>query len=604
MKSFFLNAKNVGVKDRIIFLSKCRLSAGGIVLLLWTIPLFKQELINSLYPISFLFLFIFFVLVYLQAKQKSFLEYLNYRANLEKRITFFKDKKANSEYTEAKSDLQGYQISTNPLWEDLDIFKDRSLFDFLNITKNTNAGQKIIQLLDSAKLEISNLIENQNKVKFLSTSKGNRKILLALLWSITDKMSLENIDLLLKKELVRKANLKYLIYFFYLLLWGLYLATVIFAAKPFYILGWIGLLIMFPLVGSHIKIMESYPWVNSFDSQIKRLKTSSKYLKRLATKAQNKNINLMKSFRHTGDSSEFDSSVNELNLIISCLGVRQNFIIYGIIHALLPWDFYWTLRLEKLKVKLNVNYKKWIADLAEIECFSQIAELSDSLENSCWPEFNSSGNAIMAKNVIHPLMSHMGARKAVPNSIELEASKKQLLIITGSNMAGKSTFLRTLAMNQLLAQIGSKVTAESFKTSAYTILTSLKRTDSLEDAFSTFYSEVKNLKWILETARVQPSLYFIDEIFRGTNNKERLIGSQKYIEQILKTTSLGLITSHDLELSQMANDYPMIFNEHFADRVEGNKMIFDYLKKAGPCPTTNALKVMELEGLFTFAPST
>lgn len=550
-------------------LSRYRMILGLFILSCWVIPLFQEKFLQTLYPLSFVLVIAFGVLVYFQVRRRDFKKYLDARLFIEERPT-----KDLGPYS-----LKGLTIPSNPLWEDLDIFHEKSLFHQINLTQNLNAAQKLVEWMSFQTNDNDILLSNQKRVRFYEYKKGNRKILLTLFSLHADSLSFENLRQLLVKKIVERPAVMSVIVGYYIFLWGLYAATLLFDWKPFYILGWIGLIGLFAWAATQIKVLESYPWVNSFDAHLLRFKKTMKYRKRLGTSAPEQEKNIL-----------------EMDKISSALGVRQNYIVYAIIHALVPWDFYWTLRLEKVKNRMEKYFETWVQEMAEMEGFLQLAEFSENLGGAAqWPEFVPFGESLEFVHVTHPLMNPV---KAVANSVMLNPRGKKMLLITGSNMAGKSTFLRTIAMNQLLAQLGAKVRAEKFKTTALVILTSLKRTDSLEDAFSTFYSEVKNLKWILQTSINHHSLYFIDEIFRGTNNRERLLGSQKYIQQILKSSSLGFITSHDLELAQMEKDFPEIFNEHFSDRVEGGRMIFDYLKKPGPCPTTNALKVMEMEGLF------
>lgn len=550
-------------------LSRYRMILGLFILSCWVIPLFQEKFLQILYPLSFILVIVFGILVYFQLRRRDFKKYLDRR--------LFVEERPQKDWGPHK--WQGLHIPPNPLWEDLDIFHEKALFHQINLTQNQNAAQKLVNLMALQTNDNDILLTHQKQVRYFEQKKGNRKILLTLFSLFSDSLSVDNLRQLLAKKIVEPTRVMSVLWGYYLVLWGLYAATLIGDAKPFYMLGWMGLVILFAWAATQIKVLEAYPWVNSFDSYLLRFKKTMKYRKRLGSSAP-----------------EQEAVILEMDKISSALGVRQNYIVYVIIHALVPWDFYWTLRLEKAKSRMEKHFEAWVQDMADMECFLQIAEFSENLGTQAhWPEFVSFGGELELIQVTHPLMN---PEKAVANSVKLDPKKKKMLLITGSNMAGKSTFLRTIAVNQLLAQIGAKVRAEKYKTAALVVLTSLKRTDSLEDAFSTFYSEVKNLKWILTTSSERHSLYFIDEIFRGTNNRERLLGSQKYIQQILNTSSLGFITSHDLELAQMEKDFPEIFNEHFADRVEGGKMIFDYLKKPGPCPTTNALKVMELEGLF------
>lgn len=564
----YLKSKIKNEQRRIEQLSRNRLILGLVILACWIIPVFQKDYLAVLYPLSFVFIIGFVAFVYLQVRRKDFRSYLDQRS-------FLKDR-WHSHLPNSKP--EAVKLSINPLWEDLDIFHDNALFAKLNVTKNFFSSQKLIEWMGLQTNDVEVVKNHQKQVRFLYQKKGLRKILLTLYAKHADSFSDENLKALLKKDLsVGTQVYKYLLSF-YALLWGLYIGFLFFSMKPFYILGWIFLVVLMGYAGTKIKVMEAYPWVNSFDAQLSRFKKTFKYKERLGFV-----------------SEEQKKMIDELDRISSALGVRQNYIVYAIIHALIPWDFYWTLRLIQVQNLMREKLPVWLEEVAQLEAYLQIAEFSEHLKNSCWPELQVQFSDLVIVDGVHPLMS---PDKAVANSLELRNQDRKMMLITGSNMAGKSTFLRTLAMNQLLSQIGAKVSAKSYKTSPFVILTSLKRTDSLEDAFSTFYSEVKNLKWILDISSEHQSLYFIDEIFRGTNNKERLLGAQKYIQKILKTKSMGCITSHDLELAQMEKELPGIFNEHFADRVEGGKMLFDYLKKPGPCPTTNALKVMEMEGLF------
>jgi DNA mismatch repair ATPase MutS len=168
-------------------------------------------------------------------------------------------------------------------------------------------------------------------------------------------------------------------------------------------------------------------------------------------------------------------------------------------------------------------------------------------------------------------------------------------------MAGKSTFIRTVGINLCLAYAGAPVDAAELQTVAFRLYTCIRISDSLGDGFSYFYAEVKRLKGLLDSLQPNPSglplLYLVDEIFRGTNNRERLIGSRAYVKALIGAAGVGLIATHDLDLAQLADNHPQARNLHFRDEVAGGKLTFDYRLRPGPSPTTNALKIMEMEGL-------
>ena len=175
-----------------------------------------------------------------------------------------------------------------------------------------------------------------------------------------------------------------------------------------------------------------------------------------------------------------------------------------------------------------------------------------------------------------------------------------MTLITGSNMAGKSTFLKTIGVNLCLAYTGGPVNAATFQTRLFRVFTCMQIHDSITDGLSFFYAEVKRLKALLEALHAEnqpPVLFLIDEIFRGTNSRERLIGSRAYIHHLAAQPGVGLIATHDLELGQLAEQIPGLTNAHFRDDVTDGKMVFDFRLHPGLCPTTNALKIMRLEGL-------
>jgi DNA mismatch repair ATPase MutS len=176
----------------------------------------------------------------------------------------------------------------------------------------------------------------------------------------------------------------------------------------------------------------------------------------------------------------------------------------------------------------------------------------------------------------------------------------EVIIITGSNMSGKSTFLRTVGANLALAYAGSTVSAQALECLPFRLFTSMNVSDSLSDGISFFYAEVRRLKALLEQLEMThtlPLLFLIDEIFRGTNNRERQIGSRAYTQALAGKNGAGLISTHDLELAHLAENIPAVRNFHFREDIHDGKMVFDYQIRPGPSPTTNALRIMALAGL-------
>jgi DNA mismatch repair ATPase MutS len=200
------------------------------------------------------------------------------------------------------------------------------------------------------------------------------------------------------------------------------------------------------------------------------------------------------------------------------------------------------------------------------------------------------------KDLGHPLIPD---EKKVTNDFTIN-ELGEVIIITGSNMAGKSTFLRILGVNLCLAYAGGPVNASMLQTSLFRLFTCIRVADSVIDGYSYFYAEVKRLRALLDALAEPdqlPVFFLVDEIFRGTNNRERLIGGRSYIRALVGNNCIGAISTHDLELVKLAEIVPQIKNHHFREEVIDGRLVFDYVLRPGPCPTTNALKIMQMEGL-------
>ena len=218
-----------------------------------------------------------------------------------------------------------------------------------------------------------------------------------------------------------------------------------------------------------------------------------------------------------------------------------------------------------------------------------------------WPVLNGAHTdpqsvGLMAKSLGHPLIP---ANQRVANHVEIRG-RGRILLVTGSNMSGKSTFLRTVGLNLCLAQAGAPVCAESFEWSWMRLYCCIRISDSLEAGLSYFYAEVKRLRVVLDAVRDHtqpPVLFLIDEIYKGTNNRERLLGSAAFIRELISSNGLGLISTHDLELAGLGKELASVTNLHFQETVDDGQMQFDFRLRPGPCPTTNALRIMAKEGL-------
>ncbi|MEM6282439.1 MAG: MutS family DNA mismatch repair protein [Chloroflexota bacterium] len=283
--------------------------------------------------------------------------------------------------------------------------------------------------------------------------------------------------------------------------------------------------------------------------------------------------------------------------VISGASLRANPIFWLLFNAVIPWDYYFAYRLESLKARLQQQLPQWLDIWHEIEALNALATLAYLNPSTTVPDVSETASPVFtAQRIGHPLIE---SENRITNSFTFQ-QVGETVIITGSNMSGKSSFLRTLGVNLALAYAGGRVFAEHMATSTFRLYTSIRVTDSLDDGISYFYAEVRRLRGLLDAIAEEdapPVFYMIDEIFRGTNNRERLIGSRSYIQELAQRNCVGLVATHDLELVKLADGNALIRNFHFREDVEENRMVFDYTLREGPSPTTNALRIMQMEGL-------
>lgn len=288
--------------------------------------------------------------------------------------------------------------------------------------------------------------------------------------------------------------------------------------------------------------------------------------------------------------------LKNLNRIATAISFTRNEFLFVLLNTIVPWQYLCTWLLEREKTKLNHLLDEWTNTHAKLEGLSALATFAAEQPEMSFPVLDLEVGGFEAVEMGHPLILH-------PNRVSNSFSHdhpQSIGLITGSNMSGKSTFLRTIGVNLVLAYAGTGVNARHFRVGALRLFTCLNVSDSVNDGISYFYAEVKRLKLLLDAAKEPhhaPLFFLIDEIFRGTNNRERLAGSRSYVKGLAVTAGGGLISTHDLDLIKLEAELPRLQNLHFREEIIAGKMTFDYRLRSGPCPTTNALKVMELAGL-------
>ncbi|MBC8154766.1 MAG: DNA mismatch repair protein MutS [Bacteroidetes bacterium] len=300
--------------------------------------------------------------------------------------------------------------------------------------------------------------------------------------------------------------------------------------------------------------------------------------------------------RLTSGAQSASSTVATLSRLTENLSFRQNpyFVLFFGLATL--WDIHYLIGLEKWRQRHGGQLALWFNALGDLECLNSLAGLAFAHLDYTIPAIHVTGVHLEAKQAAHPMLI---PGKAVANSLTL-AGAGQTVLITGSNMSGKSTFLRTLGANTVLALAGSVVSAEHFSCSAMQLFTSMRTQDSLEESTSSFYAELKRLQTLIRLTKAtsqRPILYFLDEILKGTNSADRHRGADALIRQLHRTTASGFVSTHDLELGQLGNDEDFVRNYHFQSDIRDGELLFDYRLRDGICESFNASQLMQAIGI-------
>lgn len=266
-------------------------------------------------------------------------------------------------------------------------------------------------------------------------------------------------------------------------------------------------------------------------------------------------------------------------------------ILSLILNSVFLWDYQCIFLLENWKSKYGNRVKDWIEGIGQIESLMSFSVLNNINDHIVFPEIGEDNPKIVAKELGHPLIS---LKDRVDNDVSLD---NEIFIITGSNMSGKTTFLRTIGVNLVLAYNGAGVCAKSMETSLMDILTSMRVTDDLKSGISTFYAEILRIKKIIDQAEKDDNMIFlIDEIFTGTNSVDRILGAKNVIGNLNRENVIGAITTHDLELCEL-DIKERIQNFYFQDQYDGRSITFDYKLNKGKSTSTNAKNLMNLAGI-------
>jgi len=288
------------------------------------------------------------------------------------------------------------------------------------------------------------------------------------------------------------------------------------------------------------------------------------------------------------------AAIGEFAGILKKIDWRSNLLVNLVLQLFFVWDLRLILSLNEWKKNNKNQFKEWFNVIAEMEVANSMASLVYNEPEWCFPVLDDKYFHFDAKEIGHPLIS---APIRVPSDFSLEGTGK-IALITGSNMAGKSTFLRSLGTNTVLALMGCPVCARQMSLSEVKLMSSMRVADNLAENTSTFYAELKKLQHIIESINKKEKVFILlDEVLRGTNSTDRHKGSKALVRQLLQSGAVAVMATHDTELAHLEAMNPSVSNYHFEGRIRNEELYFDYKIKPGISESLNATALMKKIGI-------
>lgn len=477
---------------------------------------------------------------------------------------------------------------------DLDIFGEKSIYQYINRTTSTFSEKKLADYFVNF---VTNKIEIQNRqdaVKELSSETNWRQEFLANGQKFeSDANDIEELIhwkseeiSIFKNEILWKILL-WIIPILVVLATFLSIQNIVPSSFLLFIY-----LIPLSLVGKKLKIINhQHLKISKYLDILKQNNILSQFIENKEFKS-----NKLKEIKSNllSNNKKASEEINKLASIAQQLDNRSNPVFAFLMNTFFLWDLNYVLKLKKWLQSNEGEIKNWFNAVHEMEVYTSFANYFFNNPTYTFPIL--SENIILKTTEIgHPLLL---SQNRVSNDFEL-TNLQNFVIITGANMAGKSTFLRTIGINITLAMCGLPVCAKEFEFTPTPLFSSMRTSDSLSENESYFYSELKRLKMIVDKLKNGEQLFVIlDEILKGTNSKDKAEGSKKFIKQLLKHQVAGIIATHDLSLCSVKEDFPtLVKNNYFDVEIINDKLDFDYKLKQGICSNMNAEFLMKKMGI-------
>lgn len=550
--------------------------------------LFKGQILSINIIMSILLFLVFIGLVIYHGKIKEKIEsaeaMIDINNNYLKRIfgewTTFKD--IGSEFVDRE----------HPYSFDLDIVGQESVFQLINTTSTFKGRRRLAASLLNLNFAEEEIVERQKAIEELKN-----KLELCQLMEYEGKRrmgGMESPEKLLtyirnKNNLFKHSILKKLLYFMPMITIPISIIIIVFKLE--YLNNLITIFLIVQLLVWAVGLMrisKAFSAISYFKGALDDYHGILKLLEDQKFESPMLESLYGRLFQKNKSAAK---AIIELTRIAEKIDIRNNGFFFLFLNGLFLWDYQCIFSIESWKEKYGDSIEAWLDDIGEIEALMSISVLNHISDEVVFPIIEKEPMIFTAEELGHPLISK---EIRVNNPIKMS---KNIFIITGSNMSGKTTFLRTIGVNLVIAYCGGAVCSKRMRCSKMNIYTSMRITDDLKAGISTFYGELIRIKEIIEgAARKENMIFLIDEIFRGTNSRDRIEGAFAVIKNLNKEGVMGAITTHDLELCVL-DRVERIKNYHFEEYYQDNKIFFDYKLRQGVSTTTNAKYLMKIVGI-------
>nr|WP_299522619.1 DNA mismatch repair protein MutS [uncultured Lutibacter sp.] len=476
---------------------------------------------------------------------------------------------------------------SHPFSYDIDLFGKGSFFQYCNRTVTNEGKQEFVERLTNN--DISSIIERQNAIKELSQKPKWRQQFSALASLVkVEHPAKEIVGWIHNYKSVFPKFIAYLPTIFSIVSIMLIVLVVmqIIAEQILLIWFFIGLGI------SGIYLKKANELYNDASNAKDTFKQYHKLLNEIETTTFTSKILKEKQQEIQTETQKASTIFAKFSKVLDSFDQRNNLIVAVLGNAFLLRDLQQVYNVEKWINNFNNKVENWFSVISFFDAQNSLANFAYNHPSYVFPEIDKNKKIIIAENLGHPLLKEL---QRVDNNFSIE--NHQFFIITGANMAGKSTFLRTVSLAIVMGNMGLPVCASAFKYNPIKLITSMRTSDSLADNESYFFSELKRLKFIVDEIKTEEYFIILDEILKGTNSTDKAIGSKKFVQKLVSSKSTGIIATHDLSLCEIEKELPEIQNYYFDAEIINDELSFDYKLKDGICKNMNAsflLKKMEI----------